>query len=57
MFDGIIYPGHSHAYCLAGWEWGGCKDRLVYPTPDGPLPAATAIITLKECGTLVLNSL
>lgn len=30
---------------------------LVYPAPDGSLPAATAIITLEECGTLVLNSL
>lgn len=29
----------------------------VYPLPEGPLQRATAIITLEECGTLVLNSL
>lgn len=51
--DDIIYAGHSE---LGGNE--RCvESSLVYPAPDGPLPAATAIITLKECGTLVLNSL
>lgn len=33
------------------------KSLLVYPAPGDPLPAATSIITLEECGTLVLNSL
>lgn len=30
---------------------------LVYTAPGDPLPAATSIITLEECRTLVLNSL
>lgn len=55
--DGIIYPGHSHAYCLTGNGGVHREPMLVYPVPDAPLLAATAIITLEECGTLVLNSL
>lgn len=49
----------SQPYCLAGWEWGWLHrlSLLVYPAPGDPLPAATSIITLEECGTLVLNSL
>lgn len=56
--DGIIYQ--VTVVVVGAARWGLCmyaESLLVYPAPHDPPPAATSIITLEECRTLVLNSL